>query len=183
MSKFHSVSIELKNKKIVQIRQAELKDAENLLNCLKTYIPQSEFIPKLTQEIRITVDQERDWINSYLKNNNSLLLIAEYNNEIIGNIDLTGSQRILMEHTAVIGMGMIKEWRNVGLGTILLSNIINWAKNNEVLEVIWLQVYTENIAGITLYKKLGFSENSIIQNFFKHDDKYFHNLTMSLIVK
>lgn len=183
MSKFHSVSIELKNKKVVQIRQAELKDAENLLNCLKTYIPQSEFIPKLTQEIRITVDQERDWINSYLKNNNSLLLIAEYNNEIIGNIDLTGSQRILMEHTAVIGMGMIKEWRNVGLGTILLSNIINWAKNNEVLEVIWLQVYTENIAGITLYKKLGFSENGIIQNFFKHDDKYFHNLTMSLNVK
>jgi RimJ/RimL family protein N-acetyltransferase len=183
MSKFRPIKIELKNGKVVQIRQAELDDAEKFLHCIKTYIPQSEYIPKLTHEIKLTINQEKDWINSFLVNKNSLLLIAEYNNEIIGNIDLTGNQRKLMEHTAVIGMGMLKDWRDTRLGTALLSNVIEWAKQNEILEVIWLQVYTENIAGLALYKKLGFSENGIIKNFFKHENEYFDNLTMSLSVK
>ena len=183
MPKFSPLKIELKNKRIVQIRQAEISDAENLLNCIKKYVPESEYIPKLSHEIKGTINQEKEWINFFLMNKNSLLLVAEYNNQLIGNIDLTGNQRKLMEHTAVVGMGMLKEWRNTGLGTALLSNAIEWAKQNELLEVIWLQVYTENIAGLKLYKKMGFLENGTIKNFFKHENTYFDNLTMSRSVK
>jgi len=180
--KFEPKQITLKNKKTVVIRQAGLSDAENLLNCIKTYIPTSNYIPKLESEIKLTVDQEKEWINSFLIYDNSLLLVAEYEGKIIGNIDLTGSRRKIMEHTAVIGMGMLQEWQNIGLGTALLSAIIEWAKNNPILELIWLQVYTENESGLNLYKKMGFTENGIIKNFFKQDDKYFHNLTMTLTV-
>src|SRR5690606_1081490 len=180
--KFEPKQITLKNKKTVVIRQAGLSDAENLLNCIKTYIPTSNYIPKLESEIKLTVDQEKEWINSFLIYDNSLLLVAEYEGKIIGNIDLTGSRRKIMEHTAVIGMGMLQEWQNIGLGTALLSAIIEWAKNNPILELIWLQVYTENESGLNLYKKMGFTENGIIKNFFKQDDKYFHNLTLSLSV-
>ena len=77
----------LKNQKTVTIRQAEIDDAEKLLNCIKTYVPQSEYIPKLEQEIKLTIEQEKEWINYFLTNENSLLLIAEFDNEIIGNID------------------------------------------------------------------------------------------------
>jgi len=178
--KFEPKQITLKNEKTVLIRQAALSDAENLLNCIKTYIPTSNYIPKLESEIKLTVDQEKEWINSFLIYDNSLLLVAEYEGEIIGNIDLTGNRRKIMEHTAVIGMGMLQEWQNIGLGTALLSAIIEWAKNNPILELIWLQVYTENESGLNLYRKMGFVENGIIKNFFKKDNNYFHNLTMTL---
>jgi len=180
--KFEPKQITLKNGKTVVVRQATLSDAENLLNCIKTYIPTSIYIPKLENEIKLTVDQEKEWINSFIINDNSLLLVAEYEGKIIGNIDLTGSRRKIMEHTAVIGMGMLHEWQNIGLDTALLSAIIEWAKNNSILELIWLQVYTENESGLNLYKKMGFVENGIIQNFFKQDHNYFHNLTMTLTV-
>lgn len=127
------------------IRQAGIADAEKLLNCIKTYIPQSEYIPKLEQEIKLTIEQEKDWINSFLVNDNSLLLVAEYENQIIGNIE--------------------------------------WAKENPILELVWLQVYTENRLGLSLYRKMGFEENGIIKNFFKYNDKYFDNLTMTMYVK
>jgi len=107
--KFESKQITLKNSKTVVIRQAELSDAENLLNCIKTYIPTSNYIPKLESEFKLTINQEKEWINSFIINNNSLLLVAEYEGKIIGNIDLTGSHRKIMEHTAVIGMGMLQE--------------------------------------------------------------------------
>lgn len=173
----------MKNGKYVTIRQAELIDAKNLLNTIKTYIPQSEFIPKHADEIKLSIEQEKEWINSFLINDHSLLLVAEYDNYIIGNIDLTGNSRKVMTHTAVIGMGMIEEWRNAGLGTALLNAIIQWAKNNPILEIIWLQVYTENILGMALYRKMGFVENGILKNFFKHENKYYDNMTMSMYVK
>lgn len=183
MNKFEPKKVELKNGKIVLIRQATTLDAEGLLNCIKQYVPQSEYIPKYGHEITLTLRQEEDWISSFITNDNSLLLIAEFDNQIIGNIDLTGSRREIMQHTAVIGMGMLGEWQNVGLGTMLLSLTVDWAKQNPILELIWLQVYTANVSGMRLYHKMGFQENGVIKNFFKQDGSYFDNLTMSMSVK
>jgi len=182
MSRFIPKSFNLKNGNTVLIREAEPDDAEDLLNCIKIYIPQSDYVPKLEEEIKATVDQERDLIQSFLNYDNSILLVAESDGRIIGNIDLMGSRRKIMEHTAVIGMGMIEEWRNSGLGTALLGSLIDWAKVNPILELIWLQVYAENQLGLGLYKKMGFEDNGVIENFFKWEGKYSHQITMSLKV-
>ena len=183
MTNFKPQIVTLKNQKQVLIRQAETKDAEELLHCVKTYISQSQFIPKHDYEIKLTVEQEMDWINSFLKNDNSILLVAEYENQLIGNIDVTGSQRKRMMHTGMIGMGMLEEWRNSGLGTLLMENAIAWAQQNTLLELLWLQVYTANHAALHLYKKMGFIDNGTIQNYFKHETDYFDVMTMSLEVK
>ena len=66
MQKFKRQILTLKNQKTVTIRQAEIDDAEKLLNCIKTYVPQSEYIPKLEQEIKLTIEQEKEWINYFL---------------------------------------------------------------------------------------------------------------------
>jgi RimJ/RimL family protein N-acetyltransferase len=181
--KFNPITVTLKNTKEITIRSAAISDAEKLLNTIKEYISNSDYIPKLADEITITVQQERDWISSFIEKPNSLLLIAEYENEIIGNLDITGNSRIMMQHTGVIGMGMQAEWRNSGLGTELMKAAITWAKKNPILELLWLQVYTENVLGLSLYRKMNFTENGIIQNYFKHNGKYYNNLTMSLVVK
>jgi RimJ/RimL family protein N-acetyltransferase len=183
MTKFNPQIVTLKNQKQVVIRQAEAKDAEELLHCLKTYISQSQFIPKHDYEINLTVEQEVDWINSYLKNENSILLVAEYKTQLIGNIDVTGSQRERMKHTGMIGMGMLEEWRNSGLGTHLMENAVAWATQNSILELLWLQVYTANHSALHLYKKIGFVDNGTIQNYFKNETDYFDVMTMSLEVK
>lgn len=181
--KFNPITVTLKNNKEITIRSAVISDAEKLLKTIKEYINDSEYIPKKTSEITVTVAQERDWISSFIEKQNSLLLIAEYDHEIIGNLDVTGSSRIMMQHTGVIGMGMLAAWRNSGLGTELMKAAIAWAEKNPILELLWLQVYTENVLGLSLYRKMNFTENGIIQNYFKHNGKYYDNLTMSLAVK
>ena len=181
--KFNPIIVQLKSFKKVKIRSAEISDAENLLETIKKYKSDSEFIPKFYEEIKLTIQKEEEWINSFIEKENSLLLVAEYENKNIGNIDITGNSRIMMEHTGVIGMGMLIEWRNSGLGTELKQNAINWAKENPVLELLWLQVYCENELGISLYRKMNFKENGIIKNYFKRNGKYYDNLTMSLSLK
>ncbi|MDQ3192818.1 MAG: GNAT family N-acetyltransferase [Bacteroidota bacterium] len=182
--KFQQTEIRLKNNKFVEIRQCNVEDAEELIKTVKTYLGDSACVPLDPDEFNYTIEQERELIQSFIENKNSLFLIAIYNEQIVGNIDLSGSQRKALKHTAVIGMGMLKEWRNTGLGTALLNCSINWAKQNPLLELLWLQVYANNQAGISLYKKAGFMENGIQKNFFKNQQNiYFDNITMSLELK
>uniref|UniRef100_UPI00404B8009 GNAT family N-acetyltransferase n=2 Tax=Flavobacterium sp. TaxID=239 RepID=UPI00404B8009 len=183
MEKFPEFTTKLKNGKSVKIRQATIADAENLLQTIKTYIPQSTYIPKLIEEVKWTVSEMEAWIESFKNQDNSLLLVAEFENAIIGNIDLTGNQRKIMFHTAVIGMGILEEWQNCGLGTALLQAMKSWSKTNPFLELIWLQVYSDNIAGMQLYQKSGFTNCGIMKDFFKHTNQYFDKITMSLPVK
>jgi ribosomal protein S18 acetylase RimI-like enzyme len=60
---------------------------------------------------------------------------------------------------------------------------IEWAKENPIIELLWLQMYSENTLGLNLYKKMKFLENGVIENYFKQNGKYYDNLTMSLSVK
>ena len=69
--KFNPIIVKLKNAKEVKIRSAEISDAENLLKTIKKYIVDSEFIPKLFDEIKLTIQQEEDWINSFIQKENS----------------------------------------------------------------------------------------------------------------
>ncbi|MEZ4920443.1 MAG: N-acetyltransferase [Saprospiraceae bacterium] len=179
---FSPITHTLKNGKTVHIREARVSDAAAIIELVHTYIADSDYIPQTQGEFQPSLAQETEWIQSFQTKDNSLLLVAECDGKLIGNIDLTGHTRIMMQHTAVIGMGMLLKWRNCGLGTALMQAAIEWARQQPVLEVLWLQVYAENELGISLYRKMGFAEHGIIPNYFKREGKYFGNLTMSLSV-
>ena len=181
---FHPVSRRLKNGELVTIRECQPQDAEEILQTAKTYIKDSEHVLITDDNFNPTIDHEVKWIRSFMESENSLLLIATHNDKILGNLDLRGGQRTKIRHTAVIGMGMLKEWRNIGLGTVLMECVINWARENPLLEILWLQVFASNVAGISLYKKMGFEISGRQRDFIKiQDDIYTDNITMDLKVK
>lgn len=173
------IHIEITNGKSVHIRTATPSDAESLNNTVREYLADSDYIPKLASEFTASVEDTRRWITSFIDADNSTLLVAEYDGKIIGNIDLTGSTRVIMRHTAVIGMGMLKQWRGKGLGTALMKAAIAWAESHEIIETLWLQVYHDNVAGTKLYTKMGFEKTGLIKDFFKHEGKYHDVITMS----
>ncbi|MNY39328.1 Spermidine N(1)-acetyltransferase [compost metagenome] len=78
---------------------------------------------------------------------------------------------------------MLKEWQSVGLGTALLEAAIDWARTASELEILFLQVYAENEAGLSLYRKMGFVENGRIPNFFKQNGRYHDEITMHLALR
>lgn len=184
MKKFDSIYRVLKDGRTVLIREGHPDDAASLLATIKTYLADSDYIPLEPDEFRLSEEDERAWIESFSARDNSLLLVAVHEEELIGNIDLTGSPRRATRHTGVIGMGLLKEWQGSGLGTELLRCVVNWARKNPVLEKLWLQVYADNKAGVTIYHKAGFVECGVQKDFFKTgDNHYADNITMMLDVK
>jgi len=163
---------QLKSGKSVQIRIALSNDAQKLLDLKRSYIKHTNSIPLTLDEYPNDTKKELRLINDYAEHSVSLLLVAEIDNELVGNIDLTGSKRSKMSHTAMIGMGIKEEWRNQGLGRILIESVVDWAKTQTDIEIIWLDVYSSNMLGNNLYQKTGFKVSGIIPGFFKEQSGY-----------
>ncbi|MCO7723750.1 GNAT family N-acetyltransferase [Myroides odoratimimus] len=180
---FTPITTSLKNNKQVTIRLASSNDAHALLDLIKQYLDNAEYIPITSNDFNKTVAEIEAWIEKLNSADNSIMLVAEHNGQLIGNLDLTGQHRKTLQHTAVLGMGISLEWRNTGLGTALLNSAVKWAKRNNTLEILTLEVYTENIVGIALYRKQGFKEIGIIPNFIKDNDRYYDNMSMWMALR
>ena len=164
----------------VIIREAHPDDAKQLLELKLQYLKNTNTIPLFDYEYSNNITEENQLIKRYQKETNSLLLVAEHDGKLIGNIDLTGSSREKMVHTAMIGMGIHTSWQNQGVGTFLIQNVLDWSRKNDTLKIIWLEVYASNKAGIALYRKMNFQECGRIDSFFLEDKKYIDKITMSI---
>ena len=181
--KFQHQTYKLKKGSKIKIRIAEKEDAQKLINLKRSYIKDTTTIPILLDEYPIDLEKESNLITEYKTSPNGILLVAEFNDELIGNIDLTGSKRSKMFHTGMIGMGIKEEWRNKGLGKFLIESVIYWAKKHSKIELIWLDVYASNELGYNLYKNTGFKVSGIIEDFFKEENGYKDKIQMYQRIK
>jgi RimJ/RimL family protein N-acetyltransferase len=173
----------LKNGKYITIREAEEADAVALLATKKAYFAESDYLLTTPEEFTATVEENRLWIRSFA-GPNDLLLLAIHEDQIIGNIDVAAGQFSRISHTALVAMALLKNWRNLGLGNLLLETAIDWAKQNEKLERLWLKVNSANHAALKLYQKNGFTEEGRQKGFFKiSENNYADNILMMLSVK
>lgn len=104
------------------------------------------------------------------------------NDRVVGWCDIFPNSNPRLSHRGGLGMGLLPEYRGQGIGARLLTAAIDHAKVFG-LEKVELTVYTNNPAGIALYKKLGFEEEGMIRKYRKLDDKYFDGLLMAKFLR
>lgn len=78
-------------------------------------------------------------------------LIALYSNVIIGWSFIWD----LDSNAPTFGLAVSDIWHNMGIGTILMSKVMHWARKNNLPEV-HLTVVQDNKVAWTLYQKQGF---------------------------
>ncbi|GLT19202.1 acetyltransferase [Vibrio zhanjiangensis] len=83
--------------------------------------------------------------------------VALIEDDIVGHIVLDVSLNPRRRHVASFGMAVKDHYSGLGVGSKLLSAIIELADNWLNLSRLELSVYTDNQAAIGLYKKFGFA--------------------------
>jgi RimJ/RimL family protein N-acetyltransferase len=146
----------LKDGRSVKIRAASELDAKAYLALGKSIMAEEIYTLTQPHELDITLEQEAQWIKSKIDNESHLILIAEVDGEVIGQLDFSNGHRERIAHTGDFGMGVRKDFRGLGIGTFLLKALIDWAKVHSELEKINLCVHQTNERAIATYKKLGF---------------------------
>lgn len=181
MGQFTEVMHELKNGQKCLLRTAQEKDAEKYICLVKSVI--SEVIYSLTQEseFTFTVEQQASMIKSHADDPNHLILVCEIDGKVVGQLDFTNGHKKRIAHTGDFGIGVHKDHRGMGLGSLLLEGLIKWANANSTIEKINLSVHHTNDRAIAMYEKFGFIKEGIRTKDLKYSDsEYVDTVLMGL---
>ncbi|KXH86745.1 GNAT family N-acetyltransferase [Sporosarcina sp. HYO08] len=161
------------------IRTAKREDASRILRIQEEVVAEGDFLTTVSEEFNKTVEQQGDWIEKILQNDKETLLVAEIQNEIVGWIVFLSPGRSRLSHTGSLGMMVRKDFRNRGIGKLLLQRILEWAELNPCIEKVSLGVFSTNKRAIALYKGMGFiEEGRKIKEFKINDNEYIDDILM-----
>lgn len=156
----------IENNRNILIRNAEAKDAEEIIIMVKQVIDETGFFPHTAEEFNLTAEQEVEYIKS-----TALFLLVEIDEKIVGSVTLDRSNLIKLNHIVTFGITILKEYCGLGIGSLLMEKVIEWTKFNGV-EKIELEVFENNTSAIMLYKKFGFIEEGRKRKYIKTNEGY-----------
>ena len=149
----------------ILIEKATHKYAAEILQYLKQIGSETDNLSFGSEGLPFTTESEAKYLSQIENSCDEIMLIAQNNGKIVGNASLNRLPR-RMNHRGDLSVSVLKEYWNYGIGSRLLLEIIDFAKNNS-FEVIDLQVRSDNLAAIHLYKKFGFEKIGAHPAFFK----------------
>lgn len=168
-----------KAKMNVIIERLKPADAEERIQYTKRIGGESDNLSFGVEGFPISIGEERKYIQSALDSNNSIQLAAKVNGKIIGDCSISGLPR-RFSHRGELGLTVIKDYWNKGVGSALLHKALDIAKNELGLEVVSLEVRSDNAPAIHLYRKFGFEYMGTYKKYFKIREKYFNADFMNL---
>lgn len=149
----------------IVIEKASCEDAQAIIDYLKQAGGETDNLTFGADEFNFTVEEEEKHIKQLENSCDEVMFVAKDNGKIVGDASLSRLPR-RMKHRGDFGIAVLKEYWNKGIGSRLLNEIINFAKENS-FEVIDLQVRSDNKGAIHLYEKFGFKKIGTHESFFK----------------
>ena len=154
----------------IVIREAAIDDAEKIIEYTNVIGGETDNLTYGTEGLHITIEQEKGFLQNMSKDEHSVFYCAWRGSVLVGTANLSGMPR-RMSHRAELGISVLKSEWNKGVGTELLRHVIDYAKEHGI-EIINLEVRSDNSAAIHLYEKFGFKKTGTIPAFFKIADEY-----------
>ncbi|MDH5481662.1 MAG: GNAT family N-acetyltransferase [Candidatus Bathyarchaeota archaeon] len=128
----------------------------------------------------MTFCSREDWNEAIkdIKSNKGLIIVAQVDANIVGMATLARGRLEKNKHTAHLGIGILKEFGGIGIGTAMINYLMEWARKQEGLEKIALTVFSTNEPAINLYRKFGFVMEGINEKQYKIEGKYVDDIIM-----
>ena len=101
------------------------------------------------------------------------------NRQIAGHVDLRSHSERFATHRCLLGLGVQRDHRRLGVGAALLAHASEWALAHPGLEWLDLQVFSTNEAAMRLYLRAGFVKVGEVAEMFKIDGRLFSEITMT----
>lgn len=149
----------------VEIRYTEPEDAKYL----KEWLMDKETVRWFPMYDEVEIDDAvMRWIAFY-RYKCSLTILKEGVPCGIATLYLQPYRKLA--HQCEFGIVVGKDYRNMGIGSYLMSNIIHLAKEKFKISLLHLQATTENPA-IHLYERFGFKEFGRQNSWLKEEDHF-----------
>lgn len=147
------------------IREAAPDDAEKMISYLNRVGGESDNLLHGENEFKVPVEGVKRKLSISKDSENSVVLMALDNEEIIARAELEGYYPARIRHRAKFSISVRKDYWNQGIGSEMIKRIFEQAEKMK-LKVIELEVISDNVRAINLYHKMGFTDIGIYKDFF-----------------
>lgn len=159
MSKLEPVKFKMKDGREGFLRSAEVADAAEVLSVARTVFEKcGQYTLTELHEFTYTVQQEEDIIRKYLAHPDQIMMVPEVDGRLVGMLNFSPGQRRRNSHQGEFGVSALPEYHGLGLGRIMVENLLKWAATTPNVETVRLRVHEKNVGAHALYVKLGFTE-------------------------
>lgn len=172
----------MKNIENIIVREAIIEDADELNKLLETVATETDHFGYEPEEFNISVEAQEHTINMYSITDNAVLLVAIFNDKIVGSLSFRAGSTNKLRHSGEFGVQVLKEYWSLGIGKKLIKHLILWAKESKIIKKINLRVRTDNATARHLYKKLGFKQEGILRKEFMSNGKFYDLVYMGLVL-
>ncbi|MGX7349586.1 GNAT family N-acetyltransferase [Dolosicoccus paucivorans] len=165
------------------IRQAHPTDLEPLVELYEQLATETAFLTddQVNKSKTKRTYQMTQQIDQYSRSLTSIMLVVELQEEIIALGTLATLPGSRQSHVAEVGIGVLKDYWGNGIASILLEELLYFAKET-ALKVITLEVVQENKRAIALYKKFGFKIVGSLSQRLQADQIYYDTYMMEYLL-
>jgi RimJ/RimL family protein N-acetyltransferase len=151
------VLYDLKDCKKLEIRKICDRDAFEVVDVWTRMGGETENLTFGREDFYFTPEQQKSFISNILYRENCLYICGLIDGRIVSALSfLTSSNKRLM-HRGDLGIGVLKDYWNIGVGNALLDYFFRWAASTGTIKKIDLEVRDDNAAAIALYEKWSFN--------------------------
>lgn len=163
----------------VLFREALKTDAAALLKHIRAVGAETDNLSFSGDTFNISEEREAKFIDRFSRSRDDIMLVALDGDKIVGNAIVERNRVERYHHRAEISITVLKEYWGKGIGSRLMEMMIDFARNAGI-KILYLEVRADNKRAIELYKKYGFCEIGVYEDFFKIDEKYYDARLMTL---
>lgn len=157
----------------------KVEDLPEVMSALNSVIREGKYL-FVNNEIQ-GMEEEQWWFEGGQKRDMHYL-VARLSGKVVGGASIYPKPH-KSAHVAEFGIFIVKEHRNLGLGTAMTSALIETAAKCG-FEIVQLSVYANNTQAFCVYKKCGFKEAGRLTNDIKFaDGTYSDRILMELPLK
>ena len=169
--KIQDIEFTLKDGRKALIRSPRDEDIRGMLDYLYISAGETEFILRYPEECReYTPEFEKAFIDRVNASDSEIMLLCLVEGKMAGNSRILWNTDIKTRHRANIGIALMSEYWNLGIGTKLFQEMIRIAEENEYILQLELDFIEGNARARALYEKMGFRITGVKPNAIRLKD-------------
>ena len=174
--RIEDVRFELKDGRKALLRSPQEEDIESTLEYLTVSAGETDYLLRYPEECgKYTAEGEKKLFEQKNASPDEAMIMCIVDGKVVGNCDISFFKGMKTKHRASIGIALIREFWNQGIGTKMLEEIIRIAESREGVMQIELEFVEGNARARHLYEKMGFRIAGVHPNAIRLKDGTFLN--------
>ena len=165
---------------MVTIRRASGADAEQVLEYCRLVGGESDNLTFGSEGVLFPVEAEREYLDSVLESERNAFFIAEDGGEVVGTGTFSAFEKPRLRHRGVISITVKKSRWGEHIGTHMMEKLLDFARNSAGVDIVSLDVRSDNERAKALYEKFGFKKIGVFDGMLQIGGEYISCDTMRL---